>query len=138
MMCKRIEEYFEKFSDDAEEIDVIFMSYYLPDLSRFHKLKRLICSLNKLRSLPTLPSTLEILDCSNNQMTAINLQPVGLLESLKADFNPLQNVNLEFVSNLSTLSLQSCQLTGLDLNLVPDLIYLKIFQLVHLILDMLL
>ena len=96
-------------------------NFSLPNLELLKVNQNSIASLN-LSGVPLLKD----LDCSNNQMTAIDLQPVGLLESLKADFNPLQNVNLEFVSNLSTLSLQSCQLTGLDLNQVPDLIYLKI------------
>lgn len=112
--------------DNLKEMQVGYnaltsFNFSLPNLELLKVNQNSIASLN-LSGVPLLKD----LDCSNNQMTAIDLQPVGLLESLKADFNPLQNVNLEFVSNLSTLSLQSCQLTGLDFNQVPDLIYLKI------------
>ena len=74
MSYQSIEEYFAKFPDDIETINVYFDSYYLPDLSRFYKLKNLSCYNNKLVCLPLLPSTLEILWCSNNKLTYLNLR----------------------------------------------------------------
>ena len=50
-----IEFYLNSLSTDIEEIDVSYKKInYLPDLSKFTKLKRLNCNYNNLYFLPTL------------------------------------------------------------------------------------
>jgi hypothetical protein len=80
-MCyKTIKRYFSKFPDDVEEIYVNFISDYLPDLSRFNKLKILYCSNNNLMYLPPLPSTLEVLECYDNYLKYLPPLPSTLKE----------------------------------------------------------
>ena len=60
MSYQTIEEYFNQFPDDVEEIDVEFISDHLPDLSRFYKLKRFFILIPKY-TLPALLHGLELL-----------------------------------------------------------------------------
>ena len=56
------------YSDDVEEINISYNGLTsLPDLSRFTNLKRFYCNHNQLTFIPPLPSTLQRLECSNNQ-----------------------------------------------------------------------
>lgn len=77
----------------------------LPDLSRFHNLKRLYCENNRLTSLPILPQTLEILFCSNNLLTSLPILPekLGILyceNNLITSLPLLHNVyQFHFVNN---------------------------------------
>jgi len=74
-----IEEYFDSFPDDVDRIDVSdeYLNY-LPDLSRFKKLKELYCNGNYLTSLPVLPKTLEKLNCGYNGLTLLPNLPENL------------------------------------------------------------
>jgi Leucine-rich repeat (LRR) protein len=65
-----IEEYINSLPDDIENIELSFINLtYIPDLSRFKKLKKLYCISNKLTYLPNLSNSLTILACSNNKLT---------------------------------------------------------------------
>ena len=113
MSYKTIEEYFAKFPDDIETINVYFDSYYLPDLSRFYKLKSLICNHNKLTYLPPLPSTLESLNCNHNKLTCLPLLP-STLEILSCHNNQLTYLP-PLPSKLEVLNCYNNQLTHLPL-----------------------
>ncbi len=103
MSYKTIEEYFTQFPDDAEEIIVDFKTDYLPDLSRFYKLKILSCYNNGHAHLPNLPSTLKILVCNYNQLTFLPPLP-STLEELYCYAN-----QLTFLPHLpSTLKILWC------------------------------
>jgi Leucine-rich repeat (LRR) protein len=78
MWFNSIEEYFEQFPDDIQEIDVSIQTPYLPDLSRFYNLTVLRCDKNQLTQLPDLPSTLTDLYCSYNQLTQLPPLPSTL------------------------------------------------------------
>jgi Leucine-rich repeat (LRR) protein len=78
MSYNSIEEYFAQFPDDIESIDVSIQTHYLPDLSRFYKLKDLVCGNNQLTQLPTLPPTLTVLYCINNLLTQLPTLPPTL------------------------------------------------------------
>ncbi len=99
MSYQSIEEYFAKFPDDIEIINVYFDSYYLPDLSRFYKLKSLICNHNKLTYLPPLPSTLESLNCNHNKLTCLPLLP-STLEIFNCNNNPLPDYYIKKDKNM--------------------------------------
>jgi hypothetical protein len=62
----------EMLNLEAQNLEV------MPDISRFHNLKRLYCENNHLTSLPTLPPTLEILYCHNNHLTTLPTLPQKL------------------------------------------------------------
>jgi len=78
MSINSIEEYFAQFPDDIESIGVQFQTHYLPDLSRFYKLRELQCIYNQLTQLPTLPPTLEYLSCCHNQLKQLPTLPPTL------------------------------------------------------------
>ncbi len=111
MNYQTIEEYFTQFPDDAEIISVNFNSGYLPDLSRFYKLKRLFCINNILTRLPPLPSTLEALNCNNNQLTSLPTLP-STLKVLLCNNNKLKYL-LSLPSKLRVLYCYNNQLTHL-------------------------
>ena len=75
MNFNSIEEYFAQLPDDIESIGVPIQTHYLPNLSRFYKLRELQCIYNKLTQLPTLPATLEYLSCCHNQLTQLPTLP---------------------------------------------------------------
>ena len=86
-----IEEYFDSLPNDIEEIYVSEKGLtYLPDLSRFTKLKLLSCFGNNLVSLPLLPNSLQNLRCDNNKLTFIAV-PNSLLYISWKD-NPIYNL----------------------------------------------
>jgi Leucine-rich repeat (LRR) protein len=67
-----IEEYLNSLPDDIEGINVSGKGLtYLPDLSRFKKLKRLFCHNNNLTRLPELTNNLNSLNCANNKLTVL-------------------------------------------------------------------
>jgi len=74
---------------------------YLPDLTRFKKLKELLCSNNKLKSLPPLPNSLVVLSCRNNPLTELpqfndNLK-VLVCSKNNLTWLPHLNNNLEYL-----------------------------------------
>ena len=67
-----IEDYLNSLPLDTNCIDVSYKGLtYLPDLSRFKKLKRLYCNDNLITVLPKLNDTIEVIDCKNNQLTEL-------------------------------------------------------------------
>ena len=67
-----IEDYLNSLSLDTNCIDVSYKGLtYLPDLSRFKKLKRLYCNDNLITVIPNLNDTIEVINCKNNQLTEL-------------------------------------------------------------------
>ena len=92
MSAFNIEAYLNSLPDDIEEIDVTYRELtYLPDLSRFKKLKKLNCSHNKLVSLSLLPNSLLELYCKNNQLVSLYSLP-NSLRSLWCSDNKLNSL----------------------------------------------
>ena len=80
-MTTTIESYLNSLSEDILTLDIIGKGIeFLPDLTRFKKLKKLNCHNNKLTSLSNLPQKLEILYCTNNQITSLSNLPQSLKE----------------------------------------------------------
>ena len=74
-----IEAYLNSLSENIEEIDVSKKKLtYLPDLSKFKKLKTLCCVDNQLVTLPLLPNSLEILCCNDNKLVSLPPLPNSL------------------------------------------------------------
>jgi len=97
-----VEKYLDSLPDDVEIIDVSNKNLdYLPDLSRFKKLKELYCHRNKLTSLPDLPKNLKELCCYNNELTSLPVLPENLTK-LDCHYNKLTSLpvlpkNLEII-----------------------------------------
>ena len=70
MTTFNIKTYLDSLSENVTTIMIDNKNItYLPDLSKFKKLKLLNCTHNNLTSLPKLPESLKILYCDNNQLT---------------------------------------------------------------------
>lgn len=73
-MTTDIETYLNSLSEKILTLDISGKGIqYLPDLTRFKNLQILSCSNNELTSLPYLPENIEELYCSNNQLTLTTL-----------------------------------------------------------------
>jgi len=81
-----IETYLDSLLEDIEEIDVSFKRLTSLDVTRFSKLKILICQYNQLTSLH-LPENLQILYCSHNQLTCLRLNKK--LHTMSCSNNPV-------------------------------------------------
>ena len=67
-----IEDYLNSLPLDTTEINVSSKGLtYLPDLSRFKQLTKLVCSENQLSELPPLNNTIIQLDCSGNRLSEL-------------------------------------------------------------------
>jgi Leucine-rich repeat (LRR) protein len=67
-----INKYLNELSIDVEKIDISKKGLtFLPDLSRFTKLKYLNCSYNKLLTLPPLNDSLIEIQCCYNKLTSL-------------------------------------------------------------------
>lgn len=70
------------YDTDVAGIDYLYVGYRdiqsLNGLEYFTSLQELNCYNNQLTALPTLPSSLEWLDCGDNQLTALPALPIGL------------------------------------------------------------
>ena len=87
-----VEKYLDSLPDDLNEIDVSNKNLdYLPDLSRFKKLKILYCSSNNLTSLPVLPKNLKELYCGYNKLSSLPILPKKL-ERLDCEYNNLTSL----------------------------------------------
>jgi len=109
-----IKKYLDLLPDDTEIIDVSSKNLnYLPNLSRFKKLKKLCCCENKLTSLPDLPENLKVLYCSFNNLNYLpNLLRFKKLEILYCSFNNLTSLPI-LPENLIDLFCSGNKLTSL-------------------------
>ena len=111
-MTTRIERYLNSLSEDILSINISDMSVKsLPDLTRFKNLEILYCTNNQLTSLPTLPQNLKILNCYNNQLTSLPDLPQNLKE-LYCFYNQLTLLPT-LPQNLKELSCSYNELTSL-------------------------
>ena len=123
MSAFNIEAYLNSLPDYVEEIDVSYKGLtYLPDLSRFKKLKKLYCHNNFLVSLPSLPKSLMLLSCWGNKL--ISLPPLpDSLEELWSGYNRLSSLPL-LPNSLQQLNCRFNQLVSLP-SLPNSLYYLS-------------
>jgi Leucine-rich repeat (LRR) protein len=113
-MTTEIETYLNSLSEDISIIDISSKNIdYIPDLTRFKNLEILNCSENQLTSLPSLPQSLEILYCSENQLTSLPTLPQNL-EILYCSENQL--------TSLPTLPTQSLLELYYDNNPIYEII----------------
>ena len=111
-MTTEIEIYLNSLSDDIVELSICGKGIkFLPDLTRFKKLKKLNCHNNKLTSLSNLPQNLEILYCTSNQLTSLSDLPQSLKE-LYCTSNQLTSLS-NLPENLKTLDCTNNQITSL-------------------------
>jgi Leucine-rich repeat (LRR) protein len=98
---------------EIEELDLSFcnLSGTLYLLSLFEKIEVLNCSNNQLTSLPELPDGLEMLDCAFNQFISLPELPGGLKE-LYCSFNHFTSLP-ELPDGLKVLDCSFNQLTSL-------------------------
>ena len=93
---------------------------YISDLSgieNFAALTYLNCSENQLTSLDISKNTaLSSLSCFGNQLSNINVNGATALSSLNCDFNQLTNINVSGATNLINLSCRGNQLTNLNIS----------------------
>jgi hypothetical protein len=88
-----IENYLNSLQSDIEIIDISRRNLnYIPDLSRFTKLKILNCENNKLRCLPKLPNSIQVLNCSLNYIEVLPELHNSLLE-LSCQHNLIKNID---------------------------------------------
>jgi Leucine Rich repeats (2 copies) len=73
------------------------------------------------QTLPDLPGKLRELDCSNNDITCLNLDGVPELKRLSCSSNKLTKLDLRPVPRLQWLNLSQNKLSELDLTLVSEL-----------------
>ena len=98
-----IENYLNSLDENTEVIDVSFKNLkYLPDLSRFKKLKELNCSYNKLTFIHSLNKTLKKLVCDYNYLTFLPILNEEL-EKLYCSYNqltflPILRENLKIIN----------------------------------------
>jgi len=133
-MTTEIETYLNSLSEDILTLSIDGRRIkVLPDLTRFKNLKEFYCSDNKLKSLPALPQSLEVLHCSGNKLTSLSDLPQNLkqvyftknklsslptlpqtLEKLYCSSNQLISLpNLTRLKNLKVLECCNNQLSSL-------------------------
>ncbi|MBS7577165.1 MULTISPECIES: InlB B-repeat-containing protein [unclassified Enterococcus] len=94
----------------------------LTGIQYFTNLTTFNCSNNQLSSLNLSNLTnLTSLKCSWNSLTSLNLSNLPSLSSLQAYTNNLSSLNLSNLPNLTTLNCSNNQLTSLNLNNFPKL-----------------
>jgi len=109
-MTTRIERYLNSLSKDILSINISDMSVKsLPDLTRFKNLEILYCTNNQLTSLPDLPQNLKELYCFYNQLTLLPTLPQNLKE-LSCSYNELTSLPT-LPQNLKILRCYHNQLT---------------------------
>ena len=79
-------------------------------------LGRIDCSGMRLSRIPALPETVTHLDCSFNQLTALDVSGCTVLTHLDCSANQLTNLDVSGCTALTTLSCYANQLTNLDVS----------------------
>jgi uncharacterized repeat protein (TIGR01451 family) len=90
---------------------------YIADLTGieyFTSLKTLYCLNNTLTSLPTLPNSIEYLDCSNNQLFPSILSLPSSLRDFNCSNNGLQSIAISSAPVLRTLNCTNNNIMNLD------------------------
>lgn len=111
-----IEDFIHSLSEDIETISISKSENltYLPDLTRFKKLKRLHCNENNFKYLPYLPDNIELLDCELNQLICLPNLPK------KLKFLYCTNNNLTSLPTLpDTIEILDCKFN--QLTYLPEL-----------------
>ena len=122
MSSFKIEDYLNSLPDDIEEINVSYKYLdYLPNLSRFTKLKILYCNNNELTHLPSLPNSLERLDCDVNELICLPTLPESL-QILRCEDNKLTFIAIPI--SLLYLSWKNNPIY----NLINDPIFIEAFE----------
>lgn len=107
-----IHRYLNNLPSDTEKIEIVNLNLtFIPDLSRFVKLRYLYCSNNKLTSLPPLNPTLISLSCSHNELTSLPPLSANLMY-LSCSHNKLTSLP-PLNKKLTTLDCSHNQLTRL-------------------------
>ncbi len=100
------------FPNDIIEIDICSKKIEgCLDFSRFYKLKKLMCTYNKITSLNNLPNTLTYINCNCNYISSLNC-PEPLI-SLYANHNKLTFLD-NLPSNLKILDCSTNYITSQD------------------------
>ncbi len=108
-----IEEYINSLPNNTKYINVQFKRItYIPDLTRFYKLKYLFCDFNFLSELPKLPDSLRVLYCNDNHLTSLPILPKRL-RYLRASHNNISIMPPFFPNNIKIVSLQANCITDL-------------------------
>jgi Leucine-rich repeat (LRR) protein len=109
-MTTMIETYLNTLSEEILTLDIIDKGIKsLPDLTRFKNLEILNCSNNQLTSLSNLPQNLKILYCYHNQLTSLSNLPQNL-KNLDCSNNQLTFL-YNLPQNLEILNYSNNQLT---------------------------
>ncbi len=108
-----IDEYINSLPINTKCINVQLKNItYLPDLTRFYKLKYLFCDFNFLTELPPLPDSLCVLYCNDNQLSYLPILPKKL-KYLRANHNNISIMPPFFPNNIKIISLQGNYITDL-------------------------
>lgn len=104
--------------DDGEHIDVVgFNIERMPEIKYFTSLEYLDCFDNQLTSLDLSNNTaLEYLDCSYNQLTTLDISDNTSLTELGCGNNELTSLDLSNCTALTYLNCEENQLTSLNLS----------------------
>jgi Leucine-rich repeat (LRR) protein len=94
-MNSYVENLLNYYKDDIDEL-IINQSCILGllDLKKFTKLKKIICSSNKIMHIINLPLTLEYLDVSFNLLENIDISYLPNLKYFKCSYNKLTQISL--------------------------------------------
>jgi Leucine-rich repeat (LRR) protein len=94
----------------------------LTGIEAFGNLQKLDCSQNQLTTLDVQALTnLQDLDCSQNQLTILEVQAMTNLQALKCGFNQLTTLEVQGLTNLQYLSCYANQLTTLEVQPLTNL-----------------
>lgn len=94
-----VKDYLDSLDENVEIMNLINNELtYLPDLSRFKNLKRLVCSYNKIKKLDILPKGLIQLYCSDNQIQELNNIPEPLI--LDCRYNLLPSFDIQILKKI--------------------------------------
>ena len=102
-------------------VTYLFINYKnisdLTGIEDFAALNNLNCSQNQLTTLDISQNTaLKTLDCSTNQLTNIDVSNNQALQTFYCSRNPLAGIDVSHNTTLKYFSCQTCQLTEVDIS----------------------